>query len=155
LCEYPACAGESVRERAAHADPLSPLAREDADGAGAQSQASFAVTTCRPRYVPQCAHARWRSVRSPHCGQLIAGGAESASWARRLSRLVEDVRRFGRPILPSSSVRDLDSRERREPAPAGARFDVTRTRPDVAIGTTLRAKPAAFVGAERNGRQVE
>jgi len=105
---------ELRRQVAAHADALRALAGEQAHhdrarrshgppGPLSRPGSAFPVsTTLRPRYVPQCGHARWRRVGSPHCGQAITCGAVRASCARRLSRLLAEVRRLG-TAMPSSS----------------------------------------------------
>jgi len=45
--------------------------------------------------VPQLAHARWRSLGSPHCGQEIWAGADRAWCDRRLFFFETEVLRFG------------------------------------------------------------
>ena len=55
----------------------------------------------RPRYIPQWGQARCIIVDSPHSGQLMTFGAVSASWERRLFRLVTEVLRLGTAMLSS------------------------------------------------------
>src|SRR5207244_10334855 len=57
--------------------------------------------------------------------------------------------------LPSFSVRELEASERRESTLVAPRFDVARTRTDVAIRSTLRTESLAIVAAERHRRQPE
>src|SRR5689334_3182952 len=102
--------------------------------------------TLRPRYSPQCAHARCRSIGSEQLGHEIQLAGRSASCARRLLRFVLEVRRFGTamPILlpRSHAAVDLQRAKHREPGIAG--LDGAGALPGVAVDPALRAEPPAF-----------
>src|SRR4029079_13164504 len=115
-----------------------------------RAHASVVSSTLRPRYSPQWAQARCRSMGASQFGQVMKLAGRKASCARRLLRFVVDVRRFGTAMNPSPArsgvAVDLEIAERR-PARI-ALLDHARALAGIAIASAPGTEPPALFTTE-------